>query len=150
MRRSIWDTHTDLAFNIGRSDQWRCSHRAKFQRSQVLRSYRDDVSLLLDVCRQAIVFEEVKDLTDCLAKIRDDPEVRIVRIKNRLDADYDVMETAGYRDVAINLVIGTPEMQRLVMSHHVSEVQLILREFAELKSNEGHSRYIQFRNIRGE
>eukprot|EP00961_Rhodomonas_salina_P234000 3161904-Rhodomonas_salina.1 len=30
------------------------------------------------------------------------------------------------------------------------QVQMLLRTFAELKSNEGHKRYVAFRNARGQ
>jgi hypothetical protein len=49
----------------------------------------------MDICRQSIVFECVPDLLRCLRAVRHDPEVRIMRIKNRLDPDYDGRLSAG-------------------------------------------------------
>jgi len=116
---------------------------------KLMRSYREDVSRLLDVCRQCIVFESVKDLTSCLRLIHDDPEVEIVRIKNRLDPSYNSTESAGYRDVALNLRICNQQSAHMALDTHVCEVQLLLKQIAEIKKDSGHKRYIQFRNARG-
>lgn len=59
---------------------------------QVIRSYRGDVSLLIDVVRQSILFDSMPELHECLSLISDDPEAHIVRIKNRLVEDYDGLE----------------------------------------------------------
>eukprot|EP00277_Geminigera_cryophila_P046383 CAMPEP_0173065882 /NCGR_PEP_ID=MMETSP1102-20130122/5869_1 /TAXON_ID=49646 /ORGANISM="Geminigera sp., Strain Caron Lab Isolate" /LENGTH=83 /DNA_ID=CAMNT_0013933211 /DNA_START=22 /DNA_END=273 /DNA_ORIENTATION=- len=76
-----------------------------------------------------------------------DPHVQISRIKNRLSRDYNAVEiSGGYRDVALNLLLVTPETQRLGLDGHVCEVQLILKPFYEHRSNEGHARYVAFRN----
>jgi len=116
---------------------------------KILRVYDGDVSQLLDVCRQCIVFENVRDLHNCLQGIWQDVDVDIVRIKNRLSPSYDSSKTAGYRDVAINIAITPPDMSG-VIDTHICEVQLVLKSTSELKSGEGHKRYIEFRNLRGE
>ena len=36
-----------------------------------------------------IVFDSVEDLSHCLAVIRQDKEVQVVRVKNRMDPDVD-------------------------------------------------------------
>uniref|UniRef100_A0A7S0N255 Uncharacterized protein n=1 Tax=Cryptomonas curvata TaxID=233186 RepID=A0A7S0N255_9CRYP len=100
---------------------------------KALRSYKGDVSRLVDICRQCIIFETVQDLCVCLRSILDDRQVRVVRIKNRLDVLYDARISAGYRDVSINLCLVGVEAIRLGLDHHVCEVQLLLREFADLK-----------------
>ena len=56
-----------------------------------------------------------------------------MRVKNRLDPDYDAEESGGYRDVGLNLRVVTAETRRLGVETHVCEVQLLLRTFAELK-----------------
>ncbi len=61
------------------------------------RAYNGDVSMLVDICRQMIVFEEVKDLLVCLERILSDEQVVVERIKNRLDDDHDAAASAGYR-----------------------------------------------------
>jgi hypothetical protein len=57
----------------------------------------------------------------------------VLRIKNRLDPDYDSARSAGYRDVGVNLRVVTPETRALGVDAHVCELQLLLRRFAELK-----------------
>ena len=88
---------------------------------------------MVDLCRQCIIFEDVASVAACLQCIASDPEVRIVRIKNRLDRDYDSAQSAGYRDVGLNLRLVGPETRSLGLHAHVCEVQLILRSFADLK-----------------
>ena len=58
--------------------------------------------------------------------------------------------TSGYRDVAINLRVVAARAAAMGLEGHVAEVQLLLREFAEVKADDGHARYIQWRNMRGE
>jgi hypothetical protein len=116
----------------------------------MLRSYRGRVDRLVDICRQSIVFKSIADLTACLRAIHCDPDVVLLRCKNRLDPAYDSQLSAGYRDVALNLRIVTPETVEFGVDTHVCEVQLILLSFAEQKSDDGHKRYVQFRNIRAE
>jgi hypothetical protein len=64
---------------------------------KLVRCYCNDASLVLDCCRQALVFEELGDLVQCLSSIMNDEEVEVVRIKNRLDPDLDSSFCAGYR-----------------------------------------------------
>ncbi len=90
-----------------------------------------DVSLLVDVCRQSIVFREGRDLVSCLRAIADDSDVSIVRVKNRLDPGYN--SAGGYRDVCLNLRIKTEQTAVMGVDLHVCEVQLMLLAFAEIK-----------------
>jgi hypothetical protein len=69
----------------------------------------------------------------CLHAIDSDEDVIVVRIKNRLHPSYDSSQSAGYRDVAINLRIVNVETKSLGVETHVAEVQLMLRQFAEVK-----------------
>jgi len=117
---------------------------------KTLKSYGNDVSYLMDLCRQAVIFESVHDIVRCLKEIAKDPSVVVVRIKNRLDRNYDSSISAGYRDVVLNIRILTSETLRLGLETHVCELQLILKKFAELKHEEGHKRYVIYRTRRGE
>jgi hypothetical protein len=56
----------------------------------------------------------------------------------------------GYRDVAINLRIRSERARRLSLDWHVAEVQLLLLSFQAIKSDHGHTRYVTWRNLRGE
>ena len=91
------------------------------------------MSRLLDLCRQCIVFDCVRDLFDCLRAIEADPEVLLLRIKNRMDPAYDAQQSGGYRDVSLNLRIVSALTSSYAVDAHVCEVQLILRQFAEVK-----------------
>jgi len=117
---------------------------------KLLRSYKTDVSRLLDVCRQSIVFESIGDLCRCLGSIRGDADIQVVRIKNRMEPSYDSTVSAGYRDVVLNMRITSKRAVHLRVDTHVCELQLMLRDFAEMKHDQGHKRYKQFRDTRGE
>lgn len=117
---------------------------------KLLRSYDSDVSKLVDLVRQSIIFDSIADLVACVREIESDRDVVIVRIKNRLHTAYNSRESAGYRDLLLNLRIETEMTMMVGVETHVCEVQLILRHFAELKSDEGHRNYVEFRNARGE
>lgn len=65
--------------------------------------------------------------------IQQDAEIQILRIKNRLDPSYDSAQSAGYRDVLINIRLATAESYTLGVNAHVCELQLLLRHYAELK-----------------
>ena len=69
----------------------------------------------------------------CLRVMEDDPEVHLVRIKNRMDPRYPPLLSGGYRDVSVNLRIVSAETKGLGLATHVCEVQLILKRFAEVK-----------------
>ncbi len=115
---------------------------------KLVRSYGNRVCKLLDICRQSIVFESTQDIAACLQLIAEDDDVSILSIKNRLSREYDDKETAGYRDVNINLRFKNEDAHRLGVDFHICELQLLLRSFAELKSDRGHARYVKFRNAR--
>ena len=97
-----------------------------------------DVSRLVDLCRQTIIFDDPLDLAACLLAIRSDPETRLLRVKNRLDPDYDTRLSAGYRDVALNLRLVGSEAVAMGLDTHVCEVLLLLRSMYELKVLHAH------------
>ena len=75
-------------------------------------------------------------------------QIVIVRVKNRLDKNYDASLSLGYRDVAINLRVLADEAFNLGVDSHVCELQLILHKVAKNKSESGHRRYVEFRDAR--
>jgi hypothetical protein len=91
-----------------------------------------DISKLVDVCRQAIVFEDVGSLVRCLRVLQRDADVTVVRVKNRLDPAFDSRRSAGFRNVSVNLRLVTPETVELGLETHVCELQLSLRSMDEL------------------
>jgi hypothetical protein len=92
-----------------------------------------NVSLLLDICRQSIFFHSVTDIAACLRAISDDPDVVLARIKNRYDPESDASSSAGYRNLAVNLRLDTPETRALGVETHVCEVQLLHLRMAVIK-----------------
>jgi len=110
------------------------------------RSYGHDPSKLLDICRHSITFATVSDLTRALGRIITDDNVRVERLKNRLSPDHSSDETAGYRDVCLNLRVVNEAALSLGVDTHMCEVQLVLVDFAKLRTAEGHKRYVQARN----
>ncbi len=84
-----------------------------------------------------------------------------MRIKNRMHPPSAASLAAGgaavreprdtgYRDVAVNLRVRTERARELALTWHVAEVQLLLLSFMRIKSDQGHMRYVQWRNMRGE
>ena len=61
-------------------------------------------------------------------------QVRVERIKNRMSEAYNSSESAGYRDVCVNLRVINPTAVALGVELHMCEVQLILKGFAQLKT----------------
>jgi len=117
---------------------------------KLTRVYRGDVSLLLDVVRQCIVFESMQDLLKAMRTIQDDGELEVVRIKNRMSDTYDARRSGGYRDCLVNVRIKTEMTKKLGLDNHVCEVQLILKQFMVHRTLDGHKRYVAFRNKRCE
>jgi len=111
---------------------------------KLLRSYNNDISRLLDLTRTSIVFKSLQDLILCFRTIADDASVVIERVKNRLSPAYESKLTAGYRDVCINLRMVGAQAQALGSELHLCEVQLLLLEFAELKTVERRKRFAAF------
>jgi len=129
--------------------QWTAIKRHSRAIEKLLRSYGNSPSRLLDISRNALVFQDMTHLTNCLGLIVTDEHVRVERLKNRMSPSYHSDETGGYRDVCINLRMTTPDAQLLGCELHMCEVQLLLEDFALLKTSEGHKRYVQARNSRG-
>ena len=111
---------------------------------------------------QTIVFSRASDLADCLARAASDPDIQLLRVKNRLSRAFDSGGTAGYRDVAINFrftwkspaaAAADKATGRTCCSGaghgHVCELLLLLLPFAEVKCESGHARYVQYRNAMG-
>lgn len=117
---------------------------------KVTRVYQEEPSRLLDVCRQMLVFAELGHLKACLQAIEHDEEILVLRVKNRLDPGYDGSQTGGFRNLSVNLQIVSPEALALGLEGHVCELQLVMDNFARAMSEDGHRRYVLFRNARGE
>jgi len=135
---------------VAKKIKWGTLKSPKRAIEKMIRAYRGNASQLLDICRQSIVFDTVSELLACVKIIIQDPSVVVIRIKNRLNPMYNGVETAGYRDVSLYIRINNGMTRDLGVETHVCEVKLLLKSFALLKSDNGHQRYVRWRNIRGE
>ena len=117
---------------------------------KLTRCYQGNPAFLVDVCRACVVFDSMQDLYKAMRVIADDVQLQIVRVKNRLTHNYDRMESAGYRDVLVNLCISNALTQKLGLTLHICELQLSLKRFMILKTGDGHKRYVAYRNKRSE
>ena len=52
-----------------------------------------DVSLLLDLCRQTIIFEDLDDLSTCLGSIYDDADVVVLQVCDPLHLNYSMHDS---------------------------------------------------------
>lgn len=139
-----WARPGDVPGNV----KWAKLKSPKRAIEKAVRSYDGgDVSRLLDICRQQIIFRNLADLRMCLEKVKQDSEVSVVRVKNRLS---DEGSSQGYRDIALNVRVVSDSTCRLGVEGHVCEVQLLMHSFYALKSDEGHKRYVTYRNLRAE
>jgi len=129
--------------------RWTSMKRHKRAMEKLVRSYGNAPSLLLDVTRFCLVFEDMSSLTNCLGIIVTDENVRVERVKNRMSPAYDSSETGGYRDVCVNLRMTGQQAMCLGAELVICEVQLLMLDFARLKTAAGHLRYVQVRNSRG-
>ena len=68
--------------------------------------------------------------------------------RNRLDPGYSGDATGGYRD--LNLQLTFPELKGTLFTGFIFELQITLSKFLQLKSAEGHKRYVVCRNLRGD
>jgi len=115
---------------------------------KVMRHYSGDPSRVCDLVRATLVFESFQSLLDGLKMIASDDAARVERIKNRFDSAYDATQSAGYRDVSIVMRIRTAESRAAGTDKHLCELQLQLAPILAVKSDEGHKKYVKWRNIR--
>ena len=80
---------------------------------QVLRTYRGNTARLVDVARQTLVFESIKKIAHFLETIGDDQDVTILNVKNRYTRAHPASDTAGFRNVALNLRFVCPSAKAL-------------------------------------
>jgi hypothetical protein len=70
------------------------------------------------------VVDGLQGLLDVLRALARDPEVRLVRVKNRMDPAWDAAPAGGYRAVMVNLCLATAATARLGVDGHVCELQV--------------------------
>lgn len=95
--------------------------------------YGGDYSRVCDLVRMTIVCDSIKVVTQAFLAIAQSDGLRVERVKNRLHPAFDATTSVGYRDVLLNV--------RDVISQHVCEIQLTLRQFHDIKIQGGHAMY---------
>jgi hypothetical protein len=111
---------------------------------KVYEKYECNFAMLTDLARITIVCDDEVALKSVLLKLKTAVEKKIttiVRIKFRLDEEYDAMEAGGYRDILINMEAGGHQYEEEKESGHIVELQLNLTEFVQIKDGEGHASY---------
>ena len=71
----------------------------------------------------------------CITLMKNDGDIKVVRVKNRLAPSYSSSKSAGYRDVGINLRICTAKTMKAGLNGHICELQLLYKPFAAFKVN---------------
>ena len=108
---------------------------------KIKRAYGGRVQRMCDVVRTTICFKDIPSLTDCIRIMDTDPDIDILRVKNRYDPYF--VSDDGYRDCA--MLITSPLFDGFVV-----EVQLNLIAMYEAKTQGGgHKRYTAMRDERG-
>lgn len=85
--------------------KWTRPKKAIRAQEKLARAYGGTVARLVDLCRETLVFESPSDLAKCLEMIKQDSEIHIVRVKNRLDTCFDATWSAGFRYVRAVCII---------------------------------------------
>lgn len=115
---------------------------------KIWRCYNGNPLLLSDIVRTSIVCSTVEQVVRVLSAIVRDPRVRIIRTKNRFDTRYNAVETAGYRDFGMNLQLVEGGGGGGGSCSQIFEVQIQLQGFYDLKTDTGHAKYAQYRDLR--
>ncbi len=108
---------------------------------KVYEKYECNFAMLTDIARITIVCDDEFALKSILLKLKtavDKKITTIVRIKFRLDEEFDAMEAGGYRDILINMFFPPQDEKE---SEHRVELQLNLKEFLKIKDGGGHASY---------
>eukprot|EP00960_Hanusia_phi_P043227 755942-Hanusia_phi.AAC.5 len=116
---------------------------------KAVRCYGGDVSRLLDICRQTLVFDDIASVCKCLDIIKNDHDTEIIRIKDKMSGTDSFSDYFGRRDVTVNIRLRTKEAILLGVQAHISEVRLTLMSMAALENIQSHNRYIKVRNLIG-
>merc|ERR1711879_952998 len=119
---------------------FKCTPLKKTRRvhQKIDRSYGGDASRVLDFVRSSIGTDSI-DEASCVLKLVLS-QAKVLAIKNRYDEAYNGKATGVYRD--INLHLCFDELAGTPFEGYVFEVQIILNSFLQVKTDEGHARYV--------
>eukprot|EP00293_Proteomonas_sulcata_P018924 CAMPEP_0184305626 /NCGR_PEP_ID=MMETSP1049-20130417/14856_1 /TAXON_ID=77928 /ORGANISM="Proteomonas sulcata, Strain CCMP704" /LENGTH=317 /DNA_ID=CAMNT_0026617731 /DNA_START=429 /DNA_END=1383 /DNA_ORIENTATION=+ len=103
---------------------------------KALRTYAEDPSYILDICRCSLIFPGISSMVKCINCLKTDDRIVVVRIKSRMTDDLEAERSAGYRDVCINFRVVTKQTVLLGIENHVVEIQLLHRYIAAIKQDD--------------
>jgi hypothetical protein len=132
---------------------------------KVARRYGGRFECICDLVRCTVVFRSLPDIAAGLGKLVHHPQVRILQVKNRFNTPPTINDminasdhhslclpqyvppdkglrdlSTGYRDLSILLYVEG------VTDGFVCELQLHLDSVLAIKSDDGHTRYIMWRD----
>lgn len=117
--------------------------------AKVARTYKGRPWHLTDICRRTIICDDIAGIECTLRAIVMDSDVEILRMKNRFDPAAPQLST-GYRDLNMNLRIKSAAATALGVHFFVTELQVMLTSFFELKAHAAHEDYEHWRNLMAE
>jgi hypothetical protein len=151
---SDWKTQCTVFAEGDQPEKGMLPKRRKRAFEKVWRTYAGDATRLRDLVRCSIVFDRVTEMKKCLQAILNDRRICVVEVKNRFSVLYDSMQSCGYRDIQLKVTVDRRQFSSdeldMGLHEHVCEVQLHLNAYYRLKNDEGHKRYIEYRNMRAE
>ncbi len=95
------------------------------------------------------MYEHVAGLAEAVRLLAADPALVLLRVKNRFAppaAGGAGPGPGGYRDVAAHVRLAGPAAAAAGAGRHVCELQLLLLAVARRRSEDGHRRYVAYRN----
>jgi len=107
----------------------------------------DDVSLLLDMCRETLYFDSVGDIESVLSDLWTDETINIVMIKSTMDPAFDPDQPAGFRAAGMPFVsvyfslAGKQTAMDLGVEKHVCELLLVLTDVKRVQTAEMREAY---------
>ncbi len=105
---------------------------------KTFRIYEGDWRKLCDLTRTTIVFNSLKDLTNCFVFMSQDSEIELIYVgdeKFRFDIESESL--SGYRDIQLSCRLRSKAAVSRRLDNHIVEIQLNLTPIIELKSDEG-------------
>ena len=102
--------------------------------------YQGNMQRIVDLSRGSIVcntFEALYNVINNLQKMKEDGIIKPIRMKNRIENPTP----AGYRDLMFNLILPKIMNENKMITQHICELQLHIREFYKIKNGKGHKLY---------
>ena len=96
---------------------------------------------ICDIVRMMFECKTLSDMAELLDRIRDSPDIKVVRFKDRM-----ANPSGGWRDAMINFCVKDS-----ACPHHICEVQIVHQKMALCRRKDGlggHDEYARERNAR--